>query len=454
MSAKCLRTQIKTKAREQRESVKPSTSTDQEGKASESSPQSIDISYQSALRIIPTDLYNHLAWMISDVELTFHDDGKLKVADSVHERILNLAQDIMTSTTHVAMPKQVGLGLHLLKETRSKSMLTILNRFGNSISYQDAQRFLTTVANSVDKQIEDDGFYIPSNLTAGGIIQCALDNLDFHENTRDGSTLHATTHNIYQYSEVIEEQTSQKVSPVTVSLLKGRSVAIDNPKLFVASGSNLSINDRHNARNLKGVQLVHKHPSTMSIYENENFVWHLLRMIPTTLLVFENDETADYVVPSWNKFFDRQFQMTDRTVIAYGPMYPEAPTNANVVETSIDYFMQVTSKLGQDKTVVTCDQAIYDIAKGLAKKHPGKYSSLILRLGGFHIAENFMGSIGFFMKESGIEDVLVESKICGRGTANKVISGKDYYQMLRCHSLVSEAMVRLKWGGFRKVAYG
>lgn len=105
MSAKCLRTQIKTKAREQRESVKPSTSTDQEGKDSESSPQSIDISYQSALRIIPTDLYNHLAWMISDVELTFHDDGKLKVADSVHERILNLAQDIMTSTTHVAMPK-------------------------------------------------------------------------------------------------------------------------------------------------------------------------------------------------------------------------------------------------------------------------------------------------------------------------------------------------------------
>ena len=61
-----------------------------------------------------------------------------------------------------------------------------------------------------------------------------------------------------------------------------------------------------------------------------------------------------------------------------------------------------------------------------------------------------MGAIGYFMKESGIEDVLVESKVCGRGTANKVISGKDYYQLLRCHSLVYEATIRLKWRAFEK----
>ena len=54
------------------------------------------------------------------------------------------------------------------------------------------------------------------------------------------------------------------------------------------------------------------------------------------------------------------------------------------------------------------------------------------------------GAIGYFMTESGIEDVLVESVVRGRGTANKVMSGKDYYKMLRCHSLVSEAMMKLK----------
>ena len=137
-------------------------------------------------------------------------------------------------------------------------------------------------------------------------------------------------------------------------------------------------------------------------------------------------------------------------MIAYGPIFPESPTKASVVETSLDYFMKVMTKLGQTKTVVTCDQAIYDIAKSLAKKYSEKYANLIIRLGGFHIAENFMGAIGYFMKESGIEDVLTESKVCGRGTANKVMSGKDYYQMLRCHSLVSEAMIRLKLRAFEK----
>lgn len=56
-------------------------------------------------------------------------------------------------------------------------------------------------------------------------------------------------------------------------------------------------------------------------------------------------------------------------------------------------------------TVVTCDQAIYDIVKGFTQKNPEKYNKLILRLGGFHIAEN--------------------------------------YKMLKCHLLVSEAMFGL-----------
>ncbi|KAG1653401.1 Ubiquitin carboxyl-terminal hydrolase 30 [Nymphon striatum] len=42
--------------------------------------------------------------------------------------------------------------------------------------------------------------------------------------------------------------------------------------------------------------------------------------------------------------------------------------------------------------------------------------------------------IEFLMRESGIEEVLVASGICGCGTANKVMSGKDYYKMARYHS--------------------
>ena len=54
-----------------------------------------------------------------------------------------------------------------------------------------------------------------------------------------------------------------------------------------------------------------------------------------------------------------------------------------------------------------------------------------MRIGGFHVYVNFMGVIGYLMKGSGIEEILTESGVCKRGTAEKVLNGKDYYKMLR-----------------------
>ena len=73
---------------------------------------------------------------------------------------------------------------------------------------------------------------------------------------------------------------------------------------------------------------------------------------------------------------------------------------------------------------------------------------MVTRLGGFHIEENSLKSIGFFMKDGGIEELLTESGVCKSGTAHKVIAERDYYKMVRCHTLVSEAMVGLAWDAF------
>ena len=54
------------------------------------------------------------------------------------------------------------------------------------------------------------------------------------------------------------------------------------------------------------------------------------------------------------------------------------------------------------------------------------------------------------MKDSGIEELLTESGVCKGGTANKVIAGRDYYKMVRYHTLVSEAMVGLAWDAFEE----
>ena len=368
LSAKCLRRQIKDKARQQRESTKTSKNIDDDIEGSDRNISSIDISSECALNIIPLDLFNYLGWLLSDDDLTFQTDGKLNVSDSLHTTIISLAQDIMFNASYIATPKHVGLGLHLIKEFRSKALLSVMNRFGNSISYQCAQRYLTTIADDLDKQSDIDGVFIPSELKNGGFIQCALDNLDFSEHTADGSTLHATTHTMYKYLR--KETGHQLIFKVAIPLKKGRGIALQSSPLFTASERSISVNDRRKARSIKGVSLLAKDSEThSSTYETENFAWHLLRVIPTNLLEIEHDDiTEDYDMPSWNKFFDNLYESSEKNVIAYGPIFPDSPSKPNVVEKSLDYFMTVMSKLGQNKTVVTCDQAIYDIAKGLAKK--------------------------------------------------------------------------------------
>ena len=71
----------------------------------------------------------------------------------------------------------------------------MMSKFGLSISYDDINNF----AHQIDQQTLQNGIFVPPNLVQGKFLHCALDNLDFSENTKSGTTMHATTHNVYQY---------------------------------------------------------------------------------------------------------------------------------------------------------------------------------------------------------------------------------------------------------------
>ncbi|KAJ8417259.1 hypothetical protein AAFF_G00284860 [Aldrovandia affinis] len=298
----------------------------------------LEISYLEASRRVSCNLYNHLAWLITDAFPEVGDDGRVKVSPKQHEQVLNLAQDVCQTVAGIPTPKHIGTALHILKETRSKATVTLLNRFGNCISYQDAQRYITTMAKSVDEQTEP------------------LDHL--------------------------------------------------------------------------------------------SILWHLVHICPT---VFLEDLKPSCTAPTWSPF--QAFLIPDATpatVISDGPFFPKSPMDPDVVEQSVQYCMDVSGKQGQEFTIITCDQAIYEVVLGLQKKNPQKYAKLILRMGGFHIAEHFLKAIGHLMQASGIEDIMVEADVCLHGTANKIISGKDYYAMLRAHTMVHAAMFALHWEAFTR----
>ena len=66
-------------------------------------------------------------------------------------------------------------------------------------------------------------------------------------------------------------------------------------------------------------------------------------------------------------FLKVSLSIKNKTTIEYGSISPHSPTNADIVQVSMDYFIKATTKMGQMHTVITCDQAIYDILKGKVK---------------------------------------------------------------------------------------
>ena len=232
-----------------------------------------------------------------------------------------------------------------------------MNKFGHAIGYEDAQRYMSAQAHRVDLQTEENGVFIPPDITAGRFTQCAFDNLDFKENTKDGSTLHATSHAIYQYPMDDNHEVRRSA---TIPVTKARRRTIDESDSLAVSDPGVTLNVRREARSVSGIPLASGQGQAVEVITDENFVWALIR-----LLVARDDDEETAL--SWNTFNEvimANEPPKSHTVIGYGPLHPDSPTNPAVVQASLDYFMLLTRKVEQESTVVTVDQAIYDIVKG------------------------------------------------------------------------------------------
>ena len=63
---------------------------------------------------------------------------------------------------------------------------------------------------------------------------------------------------------------------------------------------------------------------------------------------------------------------------------------------------------------------------------------ILIRLGGFHATMSFMGSIGYIMSGSGIQDALC--LIFAENCVNHILSGHAYARALRAHTLMHQAL--------------
>ena len=109
---------------------------------------------------------------------------------------------------------------------------------------------------------------------------------------------------------------------------------------------------------------------------------------------------------------------------------------------------KISRKLEQNLTVITFYEAIYSKGKEIQWHVPSEFHDVILRLGEFHIALNFLGVIGTKYPGSGLEDIMIESGVYGSNSIGKILKGKTYNRGVRAHKILFEALTRLRWDLF------
>lgn len=90
-TAKAIRKQLKSIASEERKRLKQL----------DAAEVNMDISYEYALKCVPNDLYNHIAWMLTDADSGLGPDDHVVLEAKQHEQVLDLSQDICAASATI-----------------------------------------------------------------------------------------------------------------------------------------------------------------------------------------------------------------------------------------------------------------------------------------------------------------------------------------------------------------
>jgi hypothetical protein len=154
-------------------------------------------------------------------------------------------------------------------------------------------------------------------------------------------------------------------------------------------------------------------------------------------------------LPGFSAFYARLHPRKQASTIGYLPLIPASPTNPAVLKDEMTRLVKTSHALDDRWTIITGDQATYELAVTIRGKHCDEFPNVVLLLGGFHQVHNYQKAICKIFRDAGAEDLLVTAGLCLEGTAKKIFGEKaDYYQSMHAIRILTEAMWRLYWEAF------
>lgn len=376
-------------------------------------------------------IYLFLAWLLTGRDYGSLQDVQSELKETEKRHVLSVAQDCIhiINKGRVKTPKHVGLPFAIKSICGGSRIISMLNKFGHCLSYDQLEEMEAAIAETVQQSQTENGVTIPSVCVPGVFHSSIWDNNDLQEDTRSG---HGTTH--CTNGVIVQRKPDSCITnPFTTPVRQ-----ISHKRSIECMETEFSVDFvcKKQAQppkfDINSSTLFESDISVTLPAELADFGWFLSRL-PVKSSIFDLDLTSSQVVPAWTAFNIEGTDVPRKSIVGYCPVINASPTEMPTVCEIMKRSILIAEQLEQENPVMVFDQAIYCKALSIKWQNPDTLNHCVIRMGAFHIAMTFIAVIG--KRFAGLYDILVESGVMALGSVNSILDGKHYNRAMRSHKV-------------------
>lgn len=365
----------------------------------------------------------------------------------MERQILSIAQDIVYvgSNEKKFTPKHVGLALTIHQKTKKRKLVTLLNKAGHCLKYKDVLKIDRNLAKlTLDSLDPVTGAVIPPNTLASDkivdtvpsktqsfipVLHVTADNIDLLTDTLDGkNTFHATQMVVFQRGGKSSDEVLDSIQVKNVPT----SLSIPEILNFLPENQIIESDPKFDE------------PVKIEWYNNSDSDEIKKARAKDLTFFFSRQNKPDDKKFGWTRF-NKDASTEDSIVTASGfmPLILNPAHECNTLITVLNRCIALGDKLNYKYIVLTVDQALHCKLLDIKWSSPIFQERIILKMGGLHIALNYMKAIGQHMRNTGLAEIWIESGVLSEGSVTKVLNGKSYSKGIRIHKLTCQALWRI-----------
>lgn len=314
-------------------------------------------------------------------------------------------------------PTLFGLAVELDHVFGSTWLTSELSRLGFCLGVEEVTRYKQSVVEN--ESVTD----FLSTVLPGAFTQWSADNVDHNVRTIDGKgTFHGmglvccSTGRNQNLSKIRSHRIKRQALKLAGDVTKAKGIPVFSYYPEEESGlSQLEFKPR--------IQLMM--PISQAAHTSLDLLWH-------TALFFKGQ-----MRPSWSGYMSKvcSGEYPGKSTVTFLPIIDLDPNDMSCIYSTILYVISQAKHLAIKTPVLTFDQPLWIKAIEIAQ---AKSLDIVLILGGFHLMMSYVGSIGFLMKGSGIQEALLT--IYGTNAVEHMLTGKAIAKALRGHFLIESAV--------------